>query len=88
MDDLKLVLRSLFFAIAIILISQIKFGDEKLETKAEYFLNKSEVGHFLHKSADGGAKFLADIYSSGKDYIQSKFSSGSASHSTASKAQK
>ena len=85
MDDLKFVLRSLFFATLIILLSQIKFGDEKLETKAEFFLNKSEVGHFLHKSAEGGAKFMADVYSSAKDYIQSKFSSRSTSQPASSR---
>jgi len=89
MDELKFVLRSLFFACLIILLSQIKFGDEKLETKAEFFLNRSEVGQFLHRSADGGAKFLSDIYSSGMGYIQNKLSmKSSPSHSTVSKAQK
>jgi hypothetical protein len=53
MDELKFVLKGLFFAILVTILMQVKIGNETLEMKSERMIHHSAVGHFLQQTAEG-----------------------------------
>lgn len=72
MDEFKFVLRSLLLAIFIMFISQYKFNNETLESKAEQALVRSESAEYLREMAAGGVKFIRVSTEDGINFLKKK----------------
>lgn len=72
MDELKFVFRCFIFATGIVWFSQVKIGNETLESKAEFFLQDSKTAHYLQQSAEGGVKALNKFVAEAQQYLKQK----------------
>jgi hypothetical protein len=72
MDELKFVLKCFIFASLVMVFSQTRSGGLTLESKAEVFLTESSTARFMQTAAEGGAKFLSEMYSTTKSYLTNK----------------
>lgn len=73
MDEFKFVLRCLVFTSLILVVSQYKWNDETLESKAHYYLVDSDIAGRLRESAAGGVLFIKKSGEASYQYIQNKF---------------
>lgn len=60
MDELKFVLRCFGFAALVLVFTQIKAGDETIESHIQATLINSKVSGFVNKVAEGGVKLIKD----------------------------
>lgn len=58
MDEFKLVIRCMFFAALIVLLSKMKVGSETVEVQAMRFLYQSDLAIYIKHTAEGGAKLI------------------------------
>lgn len=73
MDEFKFVFRCLAFTALLLVVSQYKWNNETLESRAQYFLVESNVAEKLRQSAAGGALFIKKSGESAYNFVQTKF---------------
>lgn len=69
MEELKFVLKSLFFTAAIVVLMQVKIGGDSIENQSFHWLQKSGVSQYIQSVAAGGAMALRQGFSSTKHMI-------------------
>jgi hypothetical protein len=73
MEEFKFVLRCLIFTSLLLVVSQYKWNDETLESRAHYFLVESDVAGRLRESAAGGVLFIKKSGENSYNFIKNKF---------------
>ena len=67
MDELKFASKCLGFAIALLILMQIKVKDSTIEQHVESSLINTKVSHFVNRVAHGGVKLIKDGYGFAKE---------------------
>ena len=62
MGDLIYFIKTLVFTVIIVLLMQVKFGEETIETKTKRALTESSVGGYLGEVAEGGVAVVGKGY--------------------------
>lgn len=68
MDELKFVIKCFLFAAILMVLSQIKIGEETIESKIQSSLLSPTTVDFVNKVAEGGAKLVKNSIEYGKTY--------------------
>lgn len=80
MSELKFALKCFVFTLLITFLMQIKIAGYSIETRAEYYLKRSQLTDYLQIAADGGARILQEGYYITKNFVLDLTGSSRRSH--------
>lgn len=75
MEELKFVMKCLFFTALVTIFMQVKIGSQSIENHTYRWLQSSKVSQYLQSTAAGGAMALRSFGLSLKDGIASSVDS-------------
>lgn len=61
MEELKFVIKCLFFTMFLIVLMQVKVGGASIESHSFHWLQKSTVSQYIQSAAAGGAMALRNL---------------------------